>query len=181
MSAVVFRARRWTLPLALGLSDGILNALILASAALLHDGPGITLIFAMKVGCVAFVTAMFTVFVAEYADERAHLSRATQQLNLSASGHLATTGLRRRVMRNAAGGAVIASCSSFVGATVPLTIGGLIHAAPWVGLVVAIVLLGVLGAALAASFDARWLPWAVCLVVAGVAVAAIGSGLNITG
>lgn len=173
------RVRRWTLPLALGLSDGILNALVLASAALIHSGSGITFTLAMKVGCVAFVTSVFTMFAAEYAEQRARLSRATHELNLSGSGHLATTGLRHRVRREAAQAAAIASVSSFVGATIPLTVAGADKHAPWLGLAVAIALLGLLGAALAASFGGQWPVWATGLVVAGAAVAAIGSWLNI--
>ncbi len=176
---IIAWGRRWTLHLALGFTDGILTALVLASAAILHGDKGITVEVALKVGCVAFVTSIFTVFVAEYAQQRAHLDRASRQLNLSASGHLATTGLRRRVMRTAATSAGIAGLSSFVGAAVPLTVSGALHSVPWVGFVVAIVLLALLGAALAKSFDAPWAPWVVALVVAGIAVSAIGSWLDI--
>lgn len=180
MSSFVRRSRRWTLPLALGLSDGIFNALILASAALLHGGDGLTIMFAMKVGCVAMVTALFTMFVAEYSELRARLSRATRQLNLSASGHLASTNLGRRVVIEAAETAVIASVSSFAGTTIPLTITGTFPNAPWIGFVVAIALLSLLGAALAASLDGRLPRWIIGLTLAGVVVAAIGSRLNIT-
>lgn len=51
MTSLLSRARRWTLPLSLGLSDGILNALILAAAALLNGGAGITVDLALRVGC----------------------------------------------------------------------------------------------------------------------------------
>jgi hypothetical protein len=166
--------------LALGFSDGILNALILASASLLKHGRGVTVEFAMKVGCVAFVTAIFTMFVAEYAEMRSRLSRATKQLNLSASGHLAATALGRRAVVEAAQAAVIASVSSFAGATIPLAIAGIFPSVSWIGLVIAIVLLGILGAALAAGLAGRWPRWVIGLIVAGVAVAAIGSQLDIT-
>jgi VIT1/CCC1 family predicted Fe2+/Mn2+ transporter len=166
--------------LALGLSDGILNALILASAALLHGGRDLTIPFAMKVGCVAFVTAVFTMFVAEYAELRSHLSRATDQLNLSSSGHLASTHLGRRVILMAAQAALIASVSSFIGATIPLIVAGALPDASWIGLAVAIALLGALGVALAASVGGRWPRWVLGLILAGVAVAIIGSRLSIT-
>ncbi|HVX23127.1 MAG TPA: hypothetical protein VHB02_17435 [Acidimicrobiales bacterium] len=173
------RSRRWTLPLALGLSDGILNALVLASSRLLHGGRSPTVVFSLKVGCVAFVTALFTMFVAEYADQRAQLARSTRQLSLSGSGHLATTKLRGRAMRKAFQAAGVASAFSFVGATLPLALAAVLSGTPWAGFVVAIVLLAALGAALAASFDARVAYWAAALFVAGLAVAAIGSWLDI--
>jgi VIT1/CCC1 family predicted Fe2+/Mn2+ transporter len=163
----------------LGFSDGIVNALILASSTLLRHGRGLTIGLAMKVGLVAFVTAVFTMFVAEYAELRSRLSQATRQLNLSASGHLATTALGRRVILEAALAAVIASVSSFTGAIVPLVVAGSFPSVSWVGLVVAIVLLGLLGGALAASFGGRATRWMAGLILAGVAVAAIGFELNI--
>lgn len=171
--------RAWTLPLTIGLCDGILNALILASARLVRGPGAVGLVFALKVGCVAFATALFTIFVAEYAEERARLSRATRQLSLSQRGHLAATGLRHRVLRRAALAATIASVSSFVGATAPLVLAGTLAGAPWSGLLAAIVLLGFLGGILAQSFEAHWPLWTTALVVAGVAVSAIGTWLNI--
>lgn len=122
---------------------------------------------------------MFTMFFADYAEQRVRLARATHQLSLSRSGHLATTGLRRRVMRKSAQAAGIASLCSFVGATVPLTVAGVSRTTPWTGLIVALVLLGVLGAVLAISFDGKWQYWVCALLVAGSAVTAIGSWLNI--
>lgn len=173
------RAGPWTLPFALGLSDGILNALVLASAKFIHNRSDVTVALAMRVGCVAFVTAMFTMFFADYAEQRVRLARATHQLSLSRSGHLASTGLRRRVMRKSAQAAVIASVCSFIGATGPLIVSGATRGTPWSGLVVALVLLGVLGAVLATSFDGKWQYWVGALLVAGSAVTAIGSWLNI--
>jgi VIT1/CCC1 family predicted Fe2+/Mn2+ transporter len=172
--------RRWMLPFSLGVSDGILNALILASAPLFHGGSSITVGLAMRVGCVAFVTAVFTMFIAEYSELRSRLSRSTQQLNLSAHGHLAATRLGRQVVFEAAQAAVVASASSFVGAVAPLLIAGSIPGAPWLGLVVAIALLSMLGVALAASVGGDWRRWAGGLVVAGGLVAVIGSYLNVT-
>ncbi|MDN5765021.1 MAG: hypothetical protein L0H96_06255 [Humibacillus sp.] len=52
--------RRLLLPLSLGIADGILNALTLASAAVLH-GRGLDAGLATRVGMVAFVSAIFTV------------------------------------------------------------------------------------------------------------------------
>lgn len=178
MTSLVRRGRRWTLPLALGFSDGILNALILASTALLK-GHDITVSLAMKVGCVAFVTAIVTMFVADYAERRVNLSRSSQQLNLTAKGHLAATQLGRRVRREAAQSGLVASVSSFVGASVPLVVAGAMPSASWIGLVVAVILLGVLGAVLAVTMDGRWQWWTIGLVLAGAVVAAIGAQLDI--
>lgn len=69
MTSVVSGVRRWTgrflLPLSLGVADGIVNSLTLASAAVIH-GSGLTASLALRVAAVAFVSSVFTVFVAEY-------------------------------------------------------------------------------------------------------------------
>jgi hypothetical protein len=101
----VRRRGSWLLPIALGFSDGILNALVLGASAMLHGGNRITIDLAYRIGVVSLVTAVFTVFVAEYANLRARLRRAERELNLTRSGRLATTQLGRTVAHEAAGAA----------------------------------------------------------------------------
>ncbi|OAP22918.1 hypothetical protein A4R44_06380 [Amycolatopsis sp. M39] len=50
---------RLLLPLSLGVADGILSALTLASGAVLH-GRGLDVWLAVRVGIVSLVTAVFT-------------------------------------------------------------------------------------------------------------------------
>lgn len=179
MTRIGRRARSFTLPLALGFTDGVLNALVLASTALL-DGSGISAELGLRVGCVALVTAAFTVYVAEYAELRSRLSRSTKKLNLTTRGHLAATRLGRQVQVEGSQSAAVACVSSFVGAVVPLLVAGAVPAASWIGLPVALALLAVLGAVLAGTVEGQRWRWSAGLVVAGAAVAAIGSQLNIT-
>lgn len=172
--------RRWMLPVALGVSDGILNALILASAVFVDHGKTMTLGFAARVGCVALVTAVFTMFVAEYADLRAGLAQASRQLNLSASGRLATTHLGQQVRRDALQAAAIAGLASFVGAVLPLALAAAMPSVAWMGLAVAVVLLGALGVAIAASVGGNGRRWSAGLIMAGAVVAVVGVQLRIT-
>ena len=60
-------------PLTLGLSDGIVNALVLASAAVLGGKGGVSFDLAFRVAAVAFVTGVVTFFIAEYAHLRGEL------------------------------------------------------------------------------------------------------------
>lgn len=85
------------LPLVLGITDGILNALTLAAGAILRSVDGVSGSLALRVGCAALVTAAFTMFIADYADRRAHLVRASRQLNLTEPGDWppAGSGVRR--------------------------------------------------------------------------------------
>jgi hypothetical protein len=167
------------LPLSLGVADGILNALILASATVLH-GRGLDAWLATRVGLVALVSSVFTVFVAEYAQLRAELVRAEHELSLTASGRLAAGALGRQVIREAAEAAAIASIASFVGAIGPLLVGVAARSYRWVALAVAIAALGCLGASLAAVVGGRRARWVFVLVVSGLAVTVIGTVLNLT-
>ena len=170
--------RRLLLPLSLGIADGILNALTLASAAVLH-GRGLDAGLATRVGMVAFVSAIFTVFVAEYGQLRAELARAEHELSLSESGRLASGALGRQVAREAIEAALVASIASFVGAIVPLLVGVALRPYSWAALVVAITALGGLGASLATAVGGRRPRWVIAMMVCGGVVAAIGTVLDI--
>jgi VIT1/CCC1 family predicted Fe2+/Mn2+ transporter len=168
-------------PLALGLSDGILNALVLASAAVLRTKGGITVGLALRVSAVAFVTGMVMFLVAEYAQLRSELVRAERQLNMTHSGQLAAGHLGHRVRVEATWAAAIASASSLVGALVPLLIGAMLPSLRWISIAVAVGALGGLGAVLAHTVGGNSVRWAVVMTLSGAVVAAIGVQLHLTG
>lgn len=132
-----------------------------------------------RVALVASVTAIFTVFVAEYANLRAELRRAARQLNFTESGRLATTQLGRVVRREAMEAALLASLASFFGSASPLLVGSLAPSYPWVSLLFAVIALGALGIALARATSSHALFWSGGLITCGIVVAAIGSQLRL--
>ncbi|MFD2474818.1 hypothetical protein [Amycolatopsis silviterrae] len=140
---------------------------------MLH-GRGLDVWLAVRVGIVSLVTAVFTVFVAEYAQ-----LRAEHELNLTASGRLAAGSLGRKVAWEAVEAAVVASLSSFVGAVAPLQVGVLLRGYSWAALVVAIAALGALGASLATVVGGRRPRWMLVLMACGGAVAVVGLLLGI--
>lgn len=157
----------------LGLSDGILNALTLASNTVLH-GRGLTAQLGFRVGVVALASAFFTLFVAEYAQYRMELRDAERQLLFTRSGRLASTSLGRSVFRDAFVESGLAAVASFLGAVTPLIIGVALPQARWVSLVASVVALGGLGAVLAVNVDGRRWLWTGGLICTGVAVTLIG-------
>lgn len=167
------------LPLALGLSDGILNALVLASGALLRRKHEVTVVLGVRVGVAALVTAAFAIYVATYADLRAQLARASRQLNLARRGHLATTALGRAAALEALWAMTLASLASFLGALVPLTAGAVLPGPAWIPVAVAVGALGLLGSVLGAVVGGNQARWAVTLIIGGVLVAAVGLELHI--
>lgn len=178
MSPLATAWRRHLLPLTLGLADGVVNALTLASATVLH-GRGLDAALALKVGAVALVTAVFTIFVAEYASLRADLTRAEKELSLTRAGRLAAGNLGRQVRREALVAAVVGCTASFVGAFVPLVVGALARPYGWAALVVSVAGLGGLGAGLARAVHGQPVRWVVCMTIMGALVALVGVELDI--
>ena len=180
----VHRRDRWLLPLALGLSDGILNALVLASAAVLHgghgDGHGVTIGLAARVATVALLTAVFTVLVAEYSQLRSELVHAEHELNLTSGGRLATSRLGRAVFVEAVEAAVIASVCSFGGSLAPLAVAAGLPSASWLALVFGVAALGALGLLVGRAVYGNPLWWAAAMTVGGAIVTVIGVQLDIT-
>lgn len=170
--------RRFLLPVSLGIADGIINALTLASATVIH-GTGLTLSLALRVAAVALISSIFTVFVAEYGQLRAELAKAERELSFTHSGRLAAGQLGRQVAREAAEAAAIASGASFIGALTPLLIGAALAPYSWSALIVAVGALGALGGALAAAVGGRRRLWIITMMVMGIAVAAAGTYLNV--
>ncbi|MBY8889249.1 hypothetical protein K7472_31055 [Streptomyces sp. PTM05] len=171
---------RTRLPLVLGLTDGLLNALTLAAGSLIGGGGSISYGLAVRVAFVALVTAAFSVFVSDYAERRAQLVRASRELNLTSRGHLAATRLGRLALGRSLLAMAVACLASFVGSVVPLLAGALLPNLSWLVLVLAIGALAVLGAALGRTLSASAWRWCVLMGCGGIAVTWIGVWLHIT-
>lgn len=163
----------------LGLVDGIINALTLAAGSILHGHLGVGLGLALRIGCFAFATGWFVLFISDYVGLRADLVRAARQLNLTEHGQLATTQLGRAVRREALADATIGGIASFAGSLVPLLAAGAMPRYSWVAIVIAVGMLAVLGIGLARTVYGRPSVWAVALAVGGVLLTVVGLQLQI--
>ncbi len=169
-----------TLPLVLGLTDGMLNALTLAGGALLRDGgQALDVLLGLRVGVAALVTAAFTVFVADYAERRSRLVRGSRQLNLTQPGHLAGTELGRAAVRDSFVAMTVAAVASLLGAALPLVVGALLPGPSWIVVVLTVALLGLFGWLLGGLLAGRRWVWAVAMTVGGAVVTVIGAWLDI--
>jgi VIT1/CCC1 family predicted Fe2+/Mn2+ transporter len=163
----------------IGLTDGIFTALALASGRLFASNHKITVDLSARIAIASSLSGMFIFFTAEYARLRGELVHASKQLNLAAHGHLATTQLGNEVLRDARNAACVSSLCNFLGAFLPLAVGVLVPAFPWLPIVTAVAALGVLGAALAHTVHGRMFLWIVALMISGVILAFIGVKVHV--
>lgn len=166
-------------PLALGVSDGILNALALSAGRLVDKSENVTAALAGQIALVSLVSGAFVFFVSNYHRLRAELIRAETQLNLTLHGAFAASRLGAAVVRDALWATAIASGSSFFGALVPLLIGALLPQLRWVAVAASLASLCILGLALARSVHGAYWRWGLGLLCGGVLVFFIGVKLHI--
>ncbi len=176
------RNGRWheqLLPIVLGLSDGVLTALTLATGSLIDPGRHIMMNTALRISASAFATGAFVFFVARYSQLRAELVAAERQLNLTSRGRLASSRLGRAILGEAIVAASLSSLSSFVGAMIPLSVAAMNPSHGWAGLLAGLAALALLGAGLAKVNFGSPLYWSSALVGGGVALSVLGAQLRI--
>ena len=170
---------RHRLDLVAGLSDGILTALTLGAGHMLPTSAPMSIGLALRVACAAAVSGAFVFFVAHYAERRGELVDAERQLNLTSHGRLATSRLGRAAMWEAATQAAIASGCTFCGALLPLMVSALILRPRWLGALVALMALCLLGYFLARTVYGHPSRWMLGLVLGGAGLGLMGVWLDI--
>lgn len=179
MSWLGVKPRRLRLDVVAGLTDGILTALTLGAGRLMDASTPVSVSLAFRVAGAASISGAFVFFVAHYADLRGELIEAERQLNLMAHGRLATTRLGEAVFREAFLQAIVASVCTFVGALLPMLIGTW-HALPrYTSTAASMIALSVLGILLARVTAGRPWRWAGGLAIMGLALAGVGTVLQI--
>lgn len=163
----------------MGLVDGILTALLLATGRLLGRGEPVNLSLAIRVAIGALATSGFIFYIGRYAGLRGRLVRAERELNLVRRGRLATTQLGRAVLLEAISDAVISGTFSFAGALLPLVLAVALPANPLISIVIPIALLGMMGFVLGKAVSGSSVLWAICLLFGGGVIAILGYALRL--
>ncbi|WP_188897571.1 hypothetical protein [Microlunatus endophyticus] len=138
-----------------------------------------TLGLAIRISAFAFGTGCLVLFVSGYVDLRSELVRATRELSLARDKNLAVTRLGHAVLRDSGLDAAAGGTASFLGCFLPLVVAVIVPSQAWIGIVVAIAMLAVLGAALARSIGGRWLTWSIILAASGMVLTGVGLWLQI--
>jgi len=166
--------------LLLGLIDGILTVLVLATGHVLrYTETPLTLWLSMKVAFATSISGACIYFFSEYSRQRHRLIHAEKELNLATHGKLATTHLGRQILKETLRGVVVSSICNFAGAMLPLSIAMLFPQMQWIAIVIALLMLVFLGIGIASLVYGNALAWSLSLVSAGALVAFIGYKLDV--
>jgi len=163
----------------LGLIDGILTVLTLATGHVLRLDDPVTLSLAIKVAFATSLSGACIYFFSEYSNLRHRLIHAEKELNLSLHGHLATTQLGKQVLRETFIGVLISSLFNFLGAMLPLGTAVIFPNMQWLAIAVAFLLLFLLGISIARLVYGTPIKWILALVLAGAVVSYVGYKLNV--
>jgi VIT1/CCC1 family predicted Fe2+/Mn2+ transporter len=169
----------WLQAVAMGLADGILTALLLASGRLLGGTRRVDSSLAIRVAISALATSGFVFYVGRYAELRGRLIHAERQLNLTTRGRLATTRLGRAVLLEALADAAVSGTACFAGALLPLSLAAAVPSAPQLSVLVPIGMLGLMGLVLAKALGGFPAVWVAGLVLGGCGMTALGWKLDL--
>ena len=165
---------------ALGLTDGLLTALVLTANVLLSGTTGVGMGQALRVSIAAALSGLFTVFVSDYARLRGELSHAAQELNLASVRPLLQSRLSKKVRAEAAIAALITTVCSFLGAMIPL-VSAAVWRVPAAAFLAASTILVIIGFVLGRIVGGRSLIWAALLLVGGAIITLAGIWLDVVG
>jgi VIT1/CCC1 family predicted Fe2+/Mn2+ transporter len=163
---------------ALGLTDGLLTALVLTAGTLVRGTARVDIGQALRVSTAAALSGLFTVLVSDYVRLRVELSHAAQELNLTSVRPLLASKLGSEIRRQALTAALITTACSFGGAMIPLT-SAVLFRVGWAGPAAAAISLAAIGLALGRLFTGNSLLWAVLLLSGGATIALAGVLLHI--
>ena len=166
-------------PYVLGLADGMLTALVLASGKVLGGSGRLDAPMAVRISAASALSGAFVFFTAEYIRLRGGLVHAEQQLSLRKAGRLASTRLGRWALREATFSAAVSSVCNFTGALLPLLCGALLPGPAWLAVAFTVAVLGILGVIVAYAVHGSLLRWGVGLMIAGGALALAGAKLRV--
>jgi VIT1/CCC1 family predicted Fe2+/Mn2+ transporter len=170
--------KNYLFPVSIGLSDGIITALILASGGILIRG-SIDLFEAFKISFGSAFAGAFSYFIAQYAGLNEELHRTALQLNLKSTDYLLRGHLGIEIFSESLVGALIAALFGFLGALIPLSSSLIIKGNIVIPLSISYFSLAVLGLFISKTTAGRARFWVIVMVIVGIIVTVAGYELKL--
>ena len=170
--------KKYIFPVSIGLSDGIITALILASAGIIGKST-IDLFEAFKISFGSAFAGAFSYFIAQYAGLNEELHRTALQLNLKSTNYLLKGHLGIEIFVESLLGAFIAAFFGFLGALIPLSSSLIIKNNIELPLLLSYASLAVLGLFISKTTAGRARFWILVMVTVGIIVTIAGYELKL--
>jgi len=166
--------------LVLGLIDGILTVLTLATGKVLgEDGTGFSLGLAFRGAFVTSLSGSLVYFISEYSKQRNLLINAEKELNLTSHGKLAVSNLGKQILKETFVSVIVTGGFSFLGAFIPISGAVFFPTHAWLSIGIALLILALLGFGVARLVFGNSLIWIIALIIAGIIVSFIGYELHV--
>lgn len=170
----------YTFPIILGLTDGIVTALMIATNEILSaTTPEFSLYIRIALGSASVGAVSF--FLADYSTLKQDLVRLSKIVSPNIPFRLVDTQLGRRIVRESILKTLLSALAGFGGALIPLALSTVFVTNYWVSLVGADLSLALLGVLVAKVQAGNYFFWPPLLASVGVAMMFIGRFINIVG
>lgn len=170
--------KKYIFPVSIGLSDGIITALILASGGIIGKS-SIDLFQAFRISFGSAFAGAFSYFIAQYAGLNEELHRTALQLNLKSTDYLLKGHLGIEIFVESLLGALIAAFFGFLGALIPLSSSLIVRNNIEIPLFLSYLSLAVLGLFISKTTAGRAKFWIVVMVIVGIIVTIAGYELKL--
>ena len=165
-------------PMAIGITDGIITTLMLATNYIV-EARAISLLLSLRIAAGSAMVGSFSYFVAEYSSLREELARISKHLGLSTPSFLIRSKPGRDILEEAIVATGISGGFSFSGSFFPLLVATVFPGNATLSLSAAIIALGATGLAIAKSVSGNMYTWPVSMMSIGALVAFAGNFLHL--
>ena len=165
-------------PITMGLTDGVITVLMLASADFL--GPSVmTVDLALRIAFGSAFVGTLSFFIAEYSRLRFQLIRASRQLTMHSPESLIRSDLGAKIFMESLAGTLLSGTFGFVGALIPLSVDVIDPAFGLVAILSAYFVLAAMGLAIGNISSGNKYKWMAALILLGLIVTTVGNFVSI--
>lgn len=164
--------------MAIGLIDGLITALIIASNAILSD---LSMPFsaAIRISGASSMVGATSYLVAEYGKMRTDMVRIARHLNPVTLKSSKNRSVQLRILLDSILGGSVALSFGFMGSMIPLGFYSLFGSNPLISIVVTFIALSVTGIYMGYEAEGSALMWIIALDTVGILMLILGNYLRI--
>lgn len=165
-------------PVTMGLTDGVITVLMLASADFL--GPSVmTVDLAVRISFGSAFVGTLSFFIAEYSRLRFQLIRASRQLTMNSPESLIKSDLGMKIFFESIAGTLLSGSFGFIGALIPLSVDVFDPKMGFIAILSAYIVLATMGLTIGGISSGNKYKWMAALVLLGLIVTAVGNFISI--